>query len=108
MCLMACSCENYDVFNPHRAMMRVVTDLYEGSAEVFACDGCNECIASCPTSAIIEENGRKRVDRELCTACGICVDACPKKIIYMTDIAQVCTFCYKCVDSCVYNALEVM
>jgi Fe-S-cluster-containing hydrogenase component 2 len=88
-------------------MMRIVTDLYEGKAEVFACDGCNLCVESCPTSAIVEENGKKHVDKELCNTCGICVEACPKRIIYMTDVAQVCNYCYKCVDGCVYGAMEV-
>jgi len=46
------------------------------------CQKCGDCIAACPTEAIImsEEEGI-RIDREDCTGCGECVETCPNNAL---------------------------
>ncbi len=44
------------------------------------CDGCGQCVKSCPFSAIDMENGKPALNAA-CKVCGICVNACPKQAI---------------------------
>jgi electron transport complex protein RnfB len=42
------------------------------------CDGCSQCISSCPTHAIYGEKGRRHyVNKEKCIGCGLCLNICP-------------------------------
>ncbi|WP_027718257.1 DUF362 domain-containing protein [Desulfovirgula thermocuniculi] len=41
------------------------------------CQACGTCLESCPTGAILEEEGTYRIDPEKCESCGTCMDACP-------------------------------
>ena len=49
------------------------------------CVGCDQCIQTCPYTAIelVENRGRKvaRVREALCKGCGTCAGACPSKAI---------------------------
>ncbi len=45
------------------------------------CEGCGECVSSCPTEAIVMENNKAQVNADTCADCGACVDACPKQAI---------------------------
>ena len=50
-----------------------------------ACRGCvaRQCIMNCPKKAITIENGRAKINEQLCVSCGICEKACPyHSIIY--------------------------
>lgn len=41
------------------------------------CDGCTECVSSCPTYAISGEKGiRHVVDKDKCIGCGLCLNTC--------------------------------
>ena len=41
------------------------------------CDGCTECVSSCPTHAISGERGiRHVVDKDKCIGCGLCLNTC--------------------------------
>ena len=60
--------------------------------EARACIGargfaCLECVAACPTGALIAgENGPRR-DRDVCTVCGACVATCPAQAMTFTGQA---------------------
>ncbi len=46
------------------------------------CNGCGNCIWSCPEGAISIQGCDAVIDPELCTGCGICVNYCPRGAIY--------------------------
>ena len=46
------------------------------------CTGCEACVSSCPTEAIVMKDG-KAVITEQCVDCGACVDECPVEAISM-------------------------
>jgi ferredoxin len=47
-----------------------------------ACTGCRECIARCPTGALVQVNGKAAlVYPERCTYCAACESICPAQAI---------------------------
>ena len=46
------------------------------------CTGCEACVGSCPTEAIVMEDGKAKVTDD-CIDCGACVDECPVEAISM-------------------------
>ena len=40
------------------------------------CDGCADCISSCPHKALVIKNKKIHVNRSLCIGCGKCCDSC--------------------------------
>ena len=44
------------------------------------CDNCGKCDPECPTSAIVEENGKRTINDD-CVDCGACVGVCPHQAI---------------------------
>ncbi len=44
------------------------------------CDGCETCVETCPTTAIVVED-KKAQGTEDCVDCGLCVEQCPKGAI---------------------------
>ncbi len=46
------------------------------------CNGCANCIQSCPWGAISMHAGKARIDPELCTGCDACLPYCPMRAIY--------------------------
>jgi NAD-dependent dihydropyrimidine dehydrogenase PreA subunit len=40
------------------------------------CDGCQSCVDSCPSEAIVMENEKAKVKEEDCIDCNACEDAC--------------------------------
>ncbi|MDD3810009.1 MAG: DUF362 domain-containing protein [Erysipelotrichaceae bacterium] len=45
------------------------------------CNGCLECIPSCPVNAITLKDGRIAIDQKRCISCYYCMSVCPKKAI---------------------------
>jgi uncharacterized protein len=41
------------------------------------CDGCAECVESCPTTAIQIVDGKAAIDEDACSDCGACESECP-------------------------------
>ena len=50
--------------------------------EKETCTGCEACVSSCPTEAIVMEAGKAKVTDD-CIDCGACVDECPVEAITM-------------------------
>jgi ferredoxin len=46
------------------------------------CNGCGNCLYSCPRGAISMVAGNAYIDPELCNGCGACVNHCPRDAIY--------------------------
>jgi Fe-S-cluster-containing hydrogenase component 2 len=53
------------------------------------CNGCGECVAICPTNAIILQNGKAHVDTVICEECQACIDSCPQGAILHRDSVPV-------------------
>ncbi len=49
--------------------------------DIEKCEGCGDCVESCPTECIKIEEGKAVVDQDECLDCGGCVDACPTDAI---------------------------
>lgn len=47
------------------------------------CNGCETCIAECPSEAISMVDGKAVIDADACIDCGVCVDVCPAEAISM-------------------------
>jgi len=48
------------------------------------CDGCAECVGSCPTAAITGIKGQRHVvNKDKCIGCGLCLNTCPVHAIAM-------------------------
>jgi ferredoxin len=45
--------------------------------DVALCTGCEMCVSSCPTDAIVMENGKARILETACRNCRKCVRVCP-------------------------------
>ena len=45
------------------------------------CNGCGDCVDSCPLDAIEMKDGKAAVDEDTCGDCGACVDVCPTESI---------------------------
>jgi Fe-S-cluster-containing hydrogenase component 2 len=47
------------------------------------CEGCGDCVDTCPTGAIEVKENKAIIDTEQCADCAACVDACPTHAIEM-------------------------
>jgi ferredoxin len=47
-------------------------------ADLTKCDGCGDCVDSCPTEALKVENEKIQINNDECSDCGACVDVCEK------------------------------
>lgn len=45
------------------------------------CEGCGDCVESCPSEAIEIVEGKAQVKEDDCADCGACVDECPTEAI---------------------------
>ena len=46
------------------------------------CEGCEKCVAECPTGVIVMENAKAKI-QDGCVDCGACETACPCGAITM-------------------------
>ena len=46
------------------------------------CNGCANCLSSCPENAITMRGADAYIDPELCDGCGNCVNYCPRNAIF--------------------------
>ena len=49
--------------------------------DAAACVGCEACIGTCPTEAIVMADSKAGVNADACIECGSCVPACPVSCI---------------------------
>ncbi|WP_305626053.1 4Fe-4S dicluster domain-containing protein, partial [Methyloversatilis sp.] len=80
-CEMACSFENYGVFNNSLSRIKVFEFHHTGAKVPYTCTQCDEawCMHACPVEAIKldKTNGAKIVLEDVCVGCKVCTIACP-------------------------------
>jgi Fe-S-cluster-containing hydrogenase component 2 len=109
-CEMACSYENYGVFNTAKSRIKVFNFEHEGRKVPYTCTQCAEawCLNACPVDAIAIDaaTGAKVVNSATCVGCKVCTIACPFGTInYVADIGKVqkCDLCDgnpACAEAC--------
>jgi len=80
-CELACSYENYGLFNPARSRIKVFDFHQSGRKVPYTCTQCDEawCMRACPVEAIKVDaaTGAKIVLEPVCVGCKVCTIACP-------------------------------
>jgi len=73
--------------------------FHSHSVATDICRGHMACMRSCPTQAIRVRRGKGRINSELCVDCGECIAVCPSgAIVFDSDLsAEVSNFSYKVV-----------
>jgi anaerobic carbon-monoxide dehydrogenase iron sulfur subunit len=109
-CEMACSYENYGVFNPAKSRIKVFDFHHTGRKVPYTCTQCDEawCLHACPVDAIQVDaaTGAKIVLESVCVGCKVCTIACPFGTVnYVQDTGKVqkCDLCGgnpACAEAC--------
>ena len=80
-CEMACSYENYGVFNTSKSRIKVFEFHKTGKKVPYTCTQCDEawCLQACPVDAIRVDlvTGAKVVSEDTCVGCKVCTISCP-------------------------------
>jgi anaerobic carbon-monoxide dehydrogenase iron sulfur subunit len=99
-CEMACSYENYGIFNPAKSRIKIFDFHDTGKKVPYTCTQCDEawCLHACPVEAIKVDaaTGAKVVLDDVCVGCKVCTIACPFGTInYVQDTGKVqkCDLC---------------
>ena len=114
-CEMACSYENYGVFNPSKSRIKIFEFDHTGRKVPYTCTQCAEawCLQACPVDAIRVDasTGAKIVLEDVCVGCKVCTIACPFGTInYVQDTGKVqkCDLCGgdpACASACPTGAI---
>ncbi len=116
MCVMACSLNKTDTFNPVRSRISIAKWEEEGIMMPIMCQHCEEppCMTACPIDAIHknEETGTVWIDHQVCIGCKMCMMVCPfggpsfdpvEKEVVSCDL---CGGNPQCADVCPTDALQ--
>jgi len=71
---------NLKIFNDEKIPQEFLSQKIKPSKRLFIsrfCEGCGNCVKTCPNNALSLENGKAVVDHKLCILCGYCNPVCP-------------------------------
>jgi len=99
-CEMACSYENYGIFNTAKSRIKIFDFEHEGRKVPYTCTQCAEawCLNACPVDAISVDaaTGAKVINESTCVGCKVCTIACPFGTVnYVAETGKVqkCDLC---------------
>lgn len=72
---------NLKVFNDEKISQELLSQKIKPSKRLFIasfCEGCGNCVKTCPNNALSLKNGKAVVDHKLCILCGYCNPVCPE------------------------------
>ncbi|MFW6280699.1 MAG: 4Fe-4S dicluster domain-containing protein [Halanaerobium sp.] len=76
-----CCCEALVAAKKFGNLHPVQTTHFIPEIDHQECSQCEICIDKCPIDAITKENGRIKINKDICLGCGVCVRACPYQTI---------------------------
>ena len=53
------------------------------------CNGCGICVDTCPTRALLLQNGKACIDLSLCEGCEVCIESCPQGALVSQEAVPV-------------------
>lgn len=116
MCVMACSLEKTNTFNPLRSRIGLLRWEEEGRIAPVVCLQCEDPICSpcCPVDALVKnpENGVVELNSQVCVGCKVCMMICPLGGTTLDPIegkvikCDLCGGHPKCVEVCETGALQ--
>ncbi|MBS7611859.1 DUF362 domain-containing protein [Candidatus Bathyarchaeota archaeon] len=62
--------------------------LNKPSVDIALCNGCGECVKTCPVKAIHMVNGKAVLNQDVCYGCKACQTICPVKALKSTRITD--------------------
>ncbi len=112
VCEIVCSNVHTRSFRPSASRITVLKDDAIGMDYPVVCHQCSDCTASqaCSSAALTrEQDGRLRIDNDVCIGCGACLKACKYNALkILDDLPIVCDLCNEspaCVMRCPTKAL---
>lgn len=118
-CTLACSLYHEGECNLGLARLVVTKDMAKYEFSILICQHCDwpECVAVCPTEAIlIDDRGVVTIVDDDCTRCGACETSCPYDAIFYNEAQDrylKCDLCAGreggplCVEICPVGALTL-
>lgn len=77
-CIAACPTEALSADPDRKPRQELYID--ENTCLAFSGQFCMTCVSQCPlggTALALDEDGKPKLNSEICTACGICIQVCP-------------------------------
>jgi len=71
---------NLKIFNDEKIPQELLSQKIKPGKRLFIsrfCEGCGNCVKTCPSNALSLKNGKAVVDHKLCILCGYCNPVCP-------------------------------
>uniref|UniRef100_A0A7C2EJ36 4Fe-4S dicluster domain-containing protein n=1 Tax=Ammonifex degensii TaxID=42838 RepID=A0A7C2EJ36_9THEO len=61
--------------------------MYVVERDEEKCEGCGECVESCPAGILVMENGKVNItDPMACEGCETCVSICPNGAVTVREV----------------------
>ncbi|MCS7261017.1 MAG: 4Fe-4S dicluster domain-containing protein [Anaerolineae bacterium] len=87
-CTLICSLHHEGACNPSLARLQVIKDMARYEFQILICQHCEspECLAACPSEAIVlNEQGVAVLLEDACIRCGVCAAACPYGVLFYDE-----------------------
>jgi len=87
-CTLICSLYHEGECNLNLARLQVIKDMARYEFQILVCQHCDapECLAACPSEAIVlNEQGVAVILDDVCVRCGACAEACPYGVLFYDE-----------------------